>query len=235
MKERAEKLARASYDNSLDLLWEANYLMEKKRYSRAYALGVLSAEESAKAFLWKAFSIGIITDPKFPKDLTDHNLKLGHLMHIMVVPNILGKHADEIKEAIKQDKGTTDHSKHILPAVYQRIGKDHEPILEVIRIFGRAGKSKLAGFYVDIDGDGIQRPSEVITSKMAEELLLFLNQALPGFFEILKRREDKFRTMVETLDPDLFLGSAWPSYTPREKKLRLNPHLPNSDKEKASR
>ncbi len=235
MKEKAENLARASYDNSLDLLWEANYLMEKRRYSRAYALGVLSAEESAKAFLWKAFSVGIITDPKFPKDLRDHNVKLGHLIHIMAVPNLLGKYADEVKAAMEQDKGTTDHSKHVLPELFQRIGKDKEPIFEVIRIFGMASKSKLAGLYVDTEGDHIQRPSEVITSKMAEELLVFLNEALPGFFEILKRKDGRFRMMVDMLDPDLFKGSAWPSYVPRQKKLRLPPHLPNLDKEKISR
>lgn len=234
MIEVAEKLARASYDNSLELLWEANYLMERDRLPRAYALGVLSSEESAKAFLWKAYSARLITDPKFPNDLVDHNVKLAHLVHIMAVPNLLGKYAGEVRDAMEKDKTTKDHSKHSLPALFQRMGKDREPILEVIRIFGTAGKSKLDGLYVDNQDGIVQKPSAVISRKMAEELLLFLNVALPQFYLILKRRDEDFRVMVEMLDPDLLSGSAWPSYVPRNKKLRFH-HLPNFDKEKVSR
>ena len=78
--------------------------MRLGKYARACALAVLAAEEFTKAFLCRCYSIGIITDPEFQRDLTQHDIKLVHFVKIISGYALLSKHKRDIDEAYRVNR-----------------------------------------------------------------------------------------------------------------------------------
>ena len=120
MNKTYEEGTQAAYKSSQSLLEEANIMFSSSKFARAYALGVLSAEELAKSFIYKCISVGLITDPDFRRDIRNHQEKIFHVIHILLFPSILRVRYKKFLEAGEHDKYEVDHSKHLGLEAFKR-------------------------------------------------------------------------------------------------------------------
>lgn len=206
-KELYEEAALSAYDNSLDLLQEAEILHNNSKYARTYALCVLAAEEFSKSFLYKCQSVGLISDKDFMKDLRKHHEKIFHSIHLLISAYHIANYGREIDDAISRDKSETDHSKHLYPlALMDSIVKTMKKE-NIIKIFKAASTRKIYSFYVDIQDSKVLVPSKCISAKMAREILEILKSYLPGFEVILGSDDEGFKEIVKHIDPQIYSGS----------------------------
>jgi AbiV family abortive infection protein len=80
-KTRDEFLAlyRLAHNNASDLLRDAEILLEKERYPRAYALAFTALEEIAKSQLAADVFTGLIEEEEFLKYYLKHEKKIGRM------------------------------------------------------------------------------------------------------------------------------------------------------------
>lgn len=205
MKELYERAARAAYENSKSLLYEARLLAESSKFSRAYALCVLSTEEFCKAFLYKSVSAGLIGNRKVSKIVLIHSEKIERFIHIIVAPFVISQHWQEFYGAIQHDKNEPDHANHIFPKAVDEIGKDVPHLVEILMaIFKHAHKRKLDSLYVEVRGKELIIPKEKVGEKDYRRIEVFLRNSIFGFEIFLGPDKNlEFRKTVETLDPGL--------------------------------
>ncbi len=203
MQELYEKAARAAYENCLALLGESKILAEHSKFARAYALCVLASEEFCKSFLYKAVSAGLVTEKDVQRVVTIHSEKIARFVHIIVSPSISSLHADEIEKAIEHDKGEPDHAKHIYLDVMRKVHKDAVKYVPTITaIFARANDAKLNALYVDIVGNRVVVPTDVVGHKEFDAISWFLNTFVRGFEIILNEDDTTFSRVAASLDPE---------------------------------
>ena len=206
-KELYDEAALSAYENSLDLLQEAEILHSSFKYARTYALCVLAAEEFSKSFLYKCQSVGLISDKGFMEDLRKHDEKIFHGVHLLISVYHMANYGREIREAISHDKSEMDHSKHLtrmaLRDSFVKLMKNEN----IIKIFKAASTWKTYSFYVDIQDSRVLIPSERISAEMAKEILDILKSYLPGFEIILGSDDDRFKEIVKHVDPQIYSGS----------------------------
>jgi len=225
MNDLYRKAALAAYQNSLDLLEDANILFKQSRFARAYALGALSLEEFAKAFLYRCYSAGLITDPGFDRDITLHKEKLFHGMHLLTSAYTLSPEST-FARVITHDKRISDHSQHLLPKAAPKIALESMNRIEkLLKIFAGSHELKLSGIYTEVDRKNgkVVSPSDIIKATDCNDLLTFLNTYMNGFEIILRAEDDRFRKDVELLDPQILSGtmkSDFNKYLKKEKKER---------------
>lgn len=223
MKEEFENLAQAAYQNAQELADEATFLMKSGKYPRACSLTVLAAEEFAKAFLCKCYSVGMITDPNFRRDLANHDVKLIHFVKIVVSNALLSRHKREIDEAFRLRPLLKYHD--IVKITLDRIAeKEKQNIKNAVDVFAQADLIKQAGFYTDLDGKRVVKPSEIITKQRAQVVLSYM-PAIRGFDWVLGMNDQEFRNAVEILDYEVTYGSIRPFVRPVKQKEKFNAAL----------
>ena len=211
MKKVYEDAAFAAYKNSLDLKTEAKLLFDNSYYSRAYALAVLSFEEFSKAFLYKCISAGLIEDRDFNRDIRNHEEKLFHVVHLLLMHYISFAKNEKLFKAIEHDKNEKDHSKHIaVEALKKSFTADPEEEKELmdkyLRIFNDIHNVKLKALYVDIQKDKVILPNEVIDKERSYEIIDLLG-FVNGFDIILGESDEHFKNTVKFIDPQIFSGT----------------------------
>lgn len=211
MKKVYEEAVLAAYKNSLDLKDEARLLFNNSFYSCAYALAVLSFEESSKAFLYKCVSAGLIEDRDFNRDIRNHEEKLFHVIHLLLIHYISFAKNERLFKAIEHDKNEKDHSKHIaVEALKKYFTTDPEEEKELmdkyLGIFNDMHNVKLKALYVDIQKDKIIKPKEVIDKERSYEIIDLLG-FLNGFDIVLSESDEQFKNMVKFIDPQIFSGT----------------------------
>jgi len=76
------QLYRACLSNAYDLLYEADILLKKDCYARAYALGFTAAEEIGKALVVADWIYGLISEQEFHESFTKHHTKQTYLENV---------------------------------------------------------------------------------------------------------------------------------------------------------
>ncbi len=202
MQELYEKAARAAYENSLALLYEARLLARRSRFARAYALCVLSAEEHYKYFLYKSVSAGLIPASLIRHWVIDHEEKILGLIHLVVVPWVLAYHIEEIREALDRDRTEPDHSKHAYPSVMDWVNKTSPSLVRrLTSVLKHAHDLKLRALYVDSVKGKVIAPPDINW----ERKFYKIHSVLDGFVRsdyFLGLDDKEFRKMVEDYDPD---------------------------------
>jgi AbiV family abortive infection protein len=223
MKEEYERLTQAAYENAQELADESEFLMKAGKYPRACSLAVLAAEEFAKAFLCKCYSVGMITDRNFHRDLANHDVKLVHFVKIVVANGLLSRHKREIDEAFRLRRLLKYHD--IVKITLDRIAeKEKQQIKNAVDVFAQGDLIKQAGFYTDLDGKRIIKPSEMITKQRAQVVLSYM-PAIRGFNLVLGMNDQEFRNAVEVLDYEVTFGSIRPFVRPVKQKEKFNAAL----------
>jgi AbiV family abortive infection protein len=223
MKEEYENLAQAAYKNAQELADEADLLMKEGKYPRACSLAVLAAEEFAKAFLSKCYSVGMITDRNFHRDLANHDVKLIHFLKIVVANTVLSRHKREIDEAFRLRPLLKYYD--IVKITLDRIAeKEKQLIKNAVDVFAQADLIKQAGFYTDLDRKRVIKPSEIITKQRAQVVLSYM-PAMRGFNQVLGMNDQEFRNAVEVLDYEITYGSIRPLFRPVKQKEKFNAAL----------
>jgi len=195
------KVAFACYKNSVELFEEAQILAGHSRFARAYALCVLSSEEFAKSFLWRGVSAGIAREDVVRRVARKHEEKLLRFIHLLVEPIIESTHP-EISKAREHDVTEPDHSKHIYPAVMDKVNeKVQSDLTPFWQAFYHAHRRKTRAFYVDIIDDKLAIPNTVVGKQFFDEIHEFLSRWLDGFDVILKEDDETFRKLAEHIDP----------------------------------
>ncbi len=213
-----EEGTHAAYKNSLSLLEEANIMFNNSKFARAYALGVLSAEEFAKSFIYKCISVGLIKHD-FRRDIIKHQEKIFHIIHILLMPRLLHVRYKKFLDACDHDKHEKDHSKHLGFEAFKRIYKfweyteDQDETLRQLRIFEHADNLKLKALYVDIVGNNVILPDDVIGMEKGKEIIDFLNTHAHGFEIILNESDEHFKEVVKLLDPQIYSGTIKSNFT----------------------
>ena len=216
MKEEYEKLAQAAYENSQELADEAELLMKSGGYPRACSLAVLATEEFAKSFLCRCYSMGIITDPNFRRDLADHDIKSIHFLRIIIAYLLYSRHKREIDDAFQVDSIPRNHD--ILKNTLDRIAEEEKRnIQNAVNVFAQADLIKQSGFYTDIDRKRVVKPREIITKQRAQTVLSYL-PVIRALGSILQLDEKGFHNMVEMLDYEVTFGTIRPSVRPRKRR-----------------
>ena len=137
-----QKYQRYALQNAYDILIDAKYLLEKKRYSRAYFLACSSIEETGKAFM--SFSA------------RGHNLNNQGLHNIL--KNNLENHRQKILFAFSCWVRISNESTESMRCV-----------LEICRYLERGREESM---YVDINDDNsITLPSDIVRPIAAEDCI----------------------------------------------------------------
>ncbi len=76
------QLYHACLSNASDLLWEAEILLEKNCYARAYFLAFTAAEEIGKALIVADWIYGLVSEQEFHKAFTKHHIKQTYLENV---------------------------------------------------------------------------------------------------------------------------------------------------------
>lgn len=198
--------AKAAYKNCIEILDEANLLLDHQAYPRAYALGVLSAEEFAKAFLAKAYAAGVVNDKRFLDDIMDHRIKQIHFVSIISTAMLLTKHGkgllDELSEA-RQDPQTANQK---IQNALDQMFNDTTDFDTISDLFSSAELLKQDGFYVRMVGDVLTTPSEKITPTLAKDAIRFLSSTLYHNENMFELSAADFKDLVMLLDPVLLSG-----------------------------
>ncbi len=212
-----ERAAWASYENCLDLLDDANILVERSKFPRAYALTILAAEEFCKSYLYKCLSAGLTGKGKIKKIVPYHDEKIFRFIHLMVNPTTMAIHHSEIEEAMTHDKDEPDHSKHLYLEVMKRV---HLESLGIVRwltsTFKHAEILKLRALYVDLRRGNVLVPKDAVQVATVKKVHKFVANMVDGFDVILDEDHETFRKVAESIDPGLsyVLGPT----EPRQKK-----------------
>lgn len=158
-----------AYGNSKSPVEDARILCSAGRYPRAYALGVLSAEEFAKSFVYKGFSEGWIKPEQvalFRNALVGrgaHKAKVGLFKTLAVLTYSL---FSDPKNWPVIESGRLPDSKN----------RDVVKAEKIWKIFERAEDLKLDPIYADIKEDEVKTPQIKITWQMAKEILEFMTE-----------------------------------------------------------
>jgi len=121
----------------------------------------------------------------------------------MRIPYALAPYIDKIKEVRKIDNTESDHSKHLYPMLMGEIWSDTgKRAADVNSIFSNAQQLKMKSLYVDVKGKTVIVPTETVGQKQFEEIFGFLNGGLRGFEAVLKKTDEQFREVAESLDPE---------------------------------
>lgn len=202
VKEMYEKAARAAYDNSRSLLYEARLLGRRSKFARGYALCVLATEEFCKAFLYKSVSAGLVNESQVRKVVASHSEKIFRFLHIIITPYEFSLHAEAIGETIEHDKKSPDHADHEFGGLMMKIARDSALISRLTATFGKADRRKMNALYVDVRGDRVIIPKDTITRKDYLQIEDLLTPSILGFRRVLRIKGDTdFRKIVEFLDP----------------------------------
>jgi AbiV family abortive infection protein len=131
-------LAPAAAGNARDLLAEAEILLERQRWPRAYALAVLAGEEAAKAF--RCMCVVMIGAPKVSR----HDLGRDHIGKLAVA------------------RVMTDLLFPLMRAEQEPPVSVAAATARLERAARQDDKSKQRGLYVDVGLDGLlQQPSDI--------------------------------------------------------------------------
>jgi len=168
-KRKAILYARGSAEasrNSKDLLEDAKVLYRAGKYARAYALGVLSAEEYAKAFIYKGFSRGWVKEDQielFRNSLTSHKAKIGAFRILASMTYALFSNP--------QNWPTIESGK--LP---ERSKWNSQKAERIWKLFEHSERLKEKAFYVEVRGKSFDTPKMAITWQMSRDILNFMTE-----------------------------------------------------------
>lgn len=202
MNELYEKAAKAAFENAKDLIDDAELLLTRRRYARSKALLVLASEEFAKLVLYKVYSYGLISaeeEKEFEKAIRDHTPKIKIFTKLMSDLSVALQHKDKVIElALNQKKDIAG----ILETLKEEIAQD-----EIVGIFETANQVKKAAFYVDISGNKVLLPKDVVTEEDCRKTIKILREkAILRFKYFLDQKDSDVRKTVEKF-PSLFEGT----------------------------
>ncbi len=206
MKDAYEKAARASYENCLDLLDDANILATRSKFPRGYALTILAAKEFCKSYLYKCLSAGLAGKRQIRKIVASHDEKIFRFIHLITTPTIMSIHHVEIEKAISHDKHEPDHPKHLYPEAMSKVALESlGTIRELTSMFKNAEVLKLRALYVDLRKQGrVLVPNDAIQGATFKRVHKFLANIVQGFDVIIDEDDDEnFRKTAEYIDPRL--------------------------------
>jgi AbiV family abortive infection protein len=147
-------------------LEDAKVLYRSGRYARAYALGVLSAEEFAKAYIYKGFSKGWIEEDKvslFRDSLTWHSAKIELFRILASITYAL--YSDHENWGILESGKLPEKSKW-----------DEAEANKIWKMFESSERLKEDAFYVSVRGRSFKTPKSAITWQMSKEVLDFMTR-----------------------------------------------------------
>ncbi|MCH7560058.1 MAG: AbiV family abortive infection protein [Thaumarchaeota archaeon] len=199
-----------AYNNSIELLKEAEILFNSSKYARSYALSIFGLEEFAKSFMFKCMSFDIIKDRDFHSDIRKHREKMFHAIHIVAAFYELVRLNHIIEYSRKIDEKEPDHSKHVFPKLV-KIKK--EPTDKIVKMLKNAHNKRLYAIYVDLKNNKVITPQKVVNEDGAKDLLVLLGSVIPGFDVILEEGKEKFQETISLLDPQIFSGTMKSDFT----------------------
>jgi AbiV family abortive infection protein len=103
MKEIYEAAAEATYKNCLELLDETNILYLHSKFSRAYALCILSVEEFSKSYHYKCLSVGVNSNMR----TNNHEEKISRAIRLLLSMYTFSKYVVEILRAVQEPLAET--------------------------------------------------------------------------------------------------------------------------------
>lgn len=170
---KAKLYARGSaeaYRNSKDLLEDAEVLYEAKRYARAYALGVLSAEEFSKAYVYKGISKewGVKYDAVFRNSLRKHKAKIGMFRIIASITYSL--YSNPENWPVVESGRLPERSKWDTPKAEK-----------IWKLFEKSQRLKEDALYVRVKGKSFTTPRKQITWQMSRDVLDFMIEITSQF------------------------------------------------------
>lgn len=173
-----------AFQNSKNLLDEAIILYNAGSFQRAYALGVLSAEEFAKAFVYKGFADGWVKPDKvalYRHALTTHKAKVGMFKILASLTYSLFSNPENWPII---ESGNLPDGKR----------QDRKKAERIWKMFEQAEDLKLDAIYVDIRDGKVKSPKKAITWQMAKEILDFMTEITMQY----DVPSQEFRTILPT-------------------------------------
>lgn len=197
-------------NNARDLLDEAQLLLDANRHARAFALAALSAEELAKAFLYKSVLSGLNTHSEIRSHLTRHDAKLCHTVHVAVGAYLMEMLGADFLKALEHDR-LVDHSQHIsidvLVRGIRRVITEGTPegkeMYRRVRLLDTAHGKKMQALYVEVDKQGTHEPASRITAKEAGDLIAVVGWVLTGVAVMLSWDPAAFRWSMQLVNPHI--------------------------------
>ncbi len=184
-KEALRNCAERAVRNAYQYIKDAKVLARNKSYGHAYALLVLSVEETAKAFACKERVEGRLDGEELKKFFISHESKQRFVFRdlieevnaltIMFYEPFLSKEAKGLikrkQREVKRVDGVLDYSDFIKPEIVE-ISKQKDEILEQMRRLHKTMQNrKEIGLYVDFTSENKVISPEVIDKEETEMLL----------------------------------------------------------------
>lgn len=193
MIEIYEKAAKATFENAIDLLDEADLLYEKEKYARAHALAVLAAEELAKSAVYRFRSAGLVSEAElkeFETVLLDHTLKLTAFTSYGMALIMLREDPRELLRAWEEAQfRIMDLQKFVKPI--------KGSIAElVMRIFGSGNPTKKRAFYVEVKEVKLFTPKTSIEPELARQSIEIVHMTVPYFKHALEMTDKEYATFA---------------------------------------
>jgi AbiV family abortive infection protein len=129
--ERILRLFHACARNANDLLEEAYFLREKRRYARAAFLALTAFEEMRKAQLVADYATNCVSLSEFKKAFSDHRLKSAYMMREMAIKvkdNPNGGYRVEDTTIVYDRKQATHQIQMREKALYVSFGQGYKAI-----------------------------------------------------------------------------------------------------------
>lgn len=157
--------SKIALNNSKLIYDEANLLSNENHPARAFALTIISLEESAKAFLLRLISLNIVEEKKTMDFVRNHDNKLLQSSKIL---SFSMKIADVILDLIKMSE-----TEGRIPKVpeWDNYKINVKAWAELFDKVSKFHKIKLDSFYVDVRGDEIIDPNTKFEKNPASEIL----------------------------------------------------------------
>lgn len=180
-------------ENAHELIDDAELLLKKKRFSRAYFLAHLACEEMAKVPMLIGAAVDLLSGRRINWSALHHRLHshTEKIMGILVLDYFADHESEESPdmEKLKEDLERT---------------KDYKQLKE-------------RSIYTGLVDDRFQKPSEVIPAELAENIVALARDRL-NFFEALNLpKEGK---LAETLESPLFRDLSEQFIDPLRKNLK---------------
>ncbi len=172
------QLAEASFENSLELLRDAESLRRRGSRGHAYSLLVLSIEEAAKAYLYKLAGEGVYRIvAKKPNGVStysetklfDHKFKhaiIARLVVVAILYSPVGKVLSKTRRThftrkqVEAMLADLLHEQELMQIRLRPSGRAGAEIQRVFETLERANQRKNSGFYVGHEGGKIRRPND---------------------------------------------------------------------------
>jgi AbiV family abortive infection protein len=201
MNQIYRRLALASYYNAVDLLRDSKILFEEKKFPRAYALLVLSAEELVKSVTYKNISVGI-TKPedlqvkeKRTTILKIHESKQRLAFKGLFLSQIFHDNLDLAQRAIRGES--------VSESLWNTRKAD-----KLESIFAGIEIRKQDALYVRKQKKRIITPNSVIKYEMCKEFLDYYEPTIKGLWIIIQLEDKIYKGLMDrkpaSIMPDRF-------------------------------